>query len=689
MKSGYLSFKRVAIAIVSLAGHFAFSQDPPVEFGNVPKADLAMTVCPFDSSADAMILADYGQSYVNDDMGINYERLLRVKLFRKSAFEEWGTHVIWVHTGNGYSRLTKLEGATYSLGADGEIVRTELSDEGIFKEKADADVTRYRLTMPALTPGCVIEIRHKVWFSHLNAIRDWEFQYQVPCRWSEYRITYPSQVMYAIVTVAFDPFTVDEHTEIARRFSGETAAYIGLGSDLGKCQYYRLAMRDQPALKEEPFITCMDDYVPKVQVQLAAYAVPGGGIERFMRSWESVVEEFLDRKDFGKQLKPDGTMRELSAKIAGARPTKLEKMRALYDYVRSSIVWDGKHRVRSTEDLDDVLSAKRGNSADIDFLLMELLSAADIETHPVAYSTRGNGKITDVYSLVDQFNDVIAQAIIDGTAYYLDATDPDRPYDLLPEKALNVRGLVFREGPVQWVNLTGTRRASHRMLATAVLDSTGSLSGSLESVDEEYNALKHRHDLKDTKPLEIARTLFDAASTGLVIDSAWVTGQDSVAVPLHIVARVASSVYAQANGDFLYVNPAVVDRMTQNPLKRPLRSFPVDFAYSRSSTSVSAISIPDAYEVKELPPATAARVGSSDAVYTRMSEQQGNTVTTIERITINRTQFPPTMYASLREFYDRIVSSDASFIVLKKKAGPAAAPRPAPRNKPAKSVRSK
>ena len=683
-----LLLKSFGVPSLFIATSSAFAQDPPVEFGKIPMEDLAMTVCPLDSSADAMILADYGQSYVNDELGVDYERLRRVKLFRKPAFDAWGTDVISLFTGNGYSRLLKLEGATYALASDGSVIRTELSDEGIFKEKVDADRTRHRLTMPALTPGCIVELRYKIRFDRLEAMEDWRFQYDVPCRWSEYRVTYPKQVMYAIVTQAFDPFTVDEHSEISRRFGGRTAAYIGNGNDMSKCQFYRLAMRNLPALKEEPYTTCMDDYVPKLQIQLAAFAVPGGGgIERVLRTWDKVVEEYLDRKDFGKQLKPNGTMRDLSAKIAGGCPTKLEKMKALYDYVRTSIVWDGKHRVRCETDPDDVVSAKRGTSSEVNFALMELLAAAEIETHPVVYSTRAHGKITDVYPLVDQFNDVLAQVIIDGKYYYLDATDGDRPCDLLPERALNVRGLVFKEGQAQWFTLTSASRATHRSQAVVSIDATGEISGTLESMDEEYGALRDRHALKDKKPLDVARTLFDANATGLGIDSSWVTGQDSIAGPVHIVAVLARSAYAQANGDFLYVNPSVVDRTTENPLKRQNRSFPVDFGYGRSSTTVSVIHIPDGFEVKELPSAMAARVGSSDAVYTRMSSQDGNAITTIERTTINRPEFPPQTYASLREFYDRIVSTDASLIVLKKKA--AAAPAPTPAKKPAKAGRAK
>ena len=119
---------------------------------------------------------------------------------------------------------------------------------------------------------------------------------------------YPKQFMYAIVTTSFESFFIDENTEVSHRYGGRTSGFIGNGSSLAHCQQFRLAMRDVPALREEPYITTMEDYIPKVQLQLAAWAVPSGGIERVMKTWESVIEELLKWKEFGQRLDADGSI---------------------------------------------------------------------------------------------------------------------------------------------------------------------------------------------------------------------------------------------------------------------------------------------------------------------------------------------------------------------------------------------
>ena len=44
----------------------AFSQDAPITWGDIPRADLEMKSYEPDSNASAVILCDYGESHYND-----------------------------------------------------------------------------------------------------------------------------------------------------------------------------------------------------------------------------------------------------------------------------------------------------------------------------------------------------------------------------------------------------------------------------------------------------------------------------------------------------------------------------------------------------------------------------------------------------------------------------------------------
>ena len=266
----------------------AAAQDPPIEWGNIPKEQLAMSSYPPDTSAAAVILADYGESFLDDDLYVNFKRHLRIKILKAAGFD-WGTHAITLYTKDDYEEIDDIEGATYSLGSGGDVAVAELESDDIFEENLAGDLTRYRLTLPALTPGCVIELRYlirkKSWFT----MRTWHFQSPIPTLWSEYRMIIPPAIAYAISTVAFTRFSVNEVTDAVRKFLGRAESY--LGSRTVTCRQHRLVMRDVPALRDEPFITTMADYVASVELQLAEYALQSGGTEKVLKSWEELNEE--------------------------------------------------------------------------------------------------------------------------------------------------------------------------------------------------------------------------------------------------------------------------------------------------------------------------------------------------------------------------------------------------------------
>lgn len=56
--------KAITMFCALLLSFSAPAQKPPIKFGNVPLEDLKMTIYNLDSSATAVVLADYGESTI-------------------------------------------------------------------------------------------------------------------------------------------------------------------------------------------------------------------------------------------------------------------------------------------------------------------------------------------------------------------------------------------------------------------------------------------------------------------------------------------------------------------------------------------------------------------------------------------------------------------------------------------------
>ncbi len=656
-----------------------------MEWGEVSKADLAMTSYAPDTSAPALILCDYGVQKLSDDLGLNFTRHVRIKIFSAAGFS-WGSQAVDLYTKDNTQRINGIEGITYTFGKDSSIVKTELESSSIFEEKVDDERTRIRFSLPGLLPGCIVDIKYTIASSGLSQTEDWEFQHAIPTRWSEFRFLSPKQIIFGGALQGYEPWAVNERTDVKMHIYGDAASYIG--QSMPDAAQFRWAVKDAPAMRTEPYITTMGDYINKVNIQLAGYALRTGGSRRVLQTWAEVVEELRKSKQFGEMCDPASDVRKLAEKTTAGMTAPDEKIQALYNLVRNTIVWDGKHRLWAQQDGEEVLESRKGNSSEMALLLVAMLRAAGVEANPVVVSTRSHGRIQMVYPIAYQFNHVLVQA--KGNAIvYLDPTDHLRPWDMLPTDVLNVRGLVIKEGPEEWVTITTILKAIHRALATIAVSPAGEISGTLQNLEEGYGALTRRRELHDKSDMNVAKDVFDADKSGLTLDSLQVTGKDSITGPLKITAKVSSSTYAQAAGDFIYINPHVIDRIAENPFKIPERKYPVDMAYCRVFTTVITVKIPEGYDVKEVPPDVQTALGADEISFVRRALTLDNELQFLIRYSTSKTEFPSTEYRRLRDLFHQVVTAESGQIVLQRHAQPQAAPAKGVKPKPTPKKKGK
>jgi hypothetical protein len=645
---------------VSLSNSFA-QMEPPMKWGEIPMADLQMKSFPKDTNATALILGDYGESFFDDNLNIVYKRHLRVKILTSRGYE-WATHSVTLFTEKRTESISDIEGVTYRLDENGDIIRNKLNESDIFKEAYNDKWTRFRFTLPALQPGCIIEMRYTVKTTNPVLMREWVFQHNEPVRWSEYRVRFPKRIAYSGILQGYENFAVKEQEEVTQVFSGAAESF--LGSPMPKCYQWRWVLKDAPAIRKEPFITTTDDYVNKVKLQLSGYARPEGNIEKVLEDWPALVKELLDRKDYYGRIEETSEVGDLAEKITMGINDPEEKLKAIYNWLRSSIVWSGEERVFPEQNPDDLLESKKGNNADITVLLLSLLKSAGIMGEPVILSTRENGRVLDLYPVISQFNYVIARINVGSKSFLLDATDPYRPMSLLPEKVLDTKGLVLNDENIQWIDIQSGTTSLNTSLVMLTVSEDGSVAGNFQKVITDYSLLNLRQELGGKKEVEVARENFETERLGISIDSVAFSFKEEPVLSVTISSTFSSNSYAQKNGSIIYINPQVADRIWQNPFKSEIRRYPVDYGYKRKTSTTVIIKFPEGYELKEKLKDISIYGGNKDFSFKRLSEIQGNTLFLKSSIGISSTQIGPEFYEQLRTFYEKIVSAESEQIVL-------------------------
>ena len=202
---------------LALLFHVVLAQKPPVKFGEVTKEELMMTAYDKDSSAAAVILADYGTSAIiyrqNIGFSLDFERTTRIKILTKDGLK-WGDFSVPLYKkGNVDEKISALKAITYNL-EDGKIVESKLKNDGIFKENADANHDFIKFTCPNVREGSVIEVTYKVNTpaEFLFNFQDWYFQSTIPTVVSEYRAQIPEYFMYDKYTQGYISLSVADET---------------------------------------------------------------------------------------------------------------------------------------------------------------------------------------------------------------------------------------------------------------------------------------------------------------------------------------------------------------------------------------------------------------------------------------------------------------------------------------------
>ena len=147
--------------------HFAIAQqDTFFRIGQTSLGELDMKSYAKDSSAEAVILADYGLSrLIKDDIRgymTIYRRYTRIKILKKSAYNYANISVpFYRFSANQEEIVRDIQARTYNL-KDGSMQYQEMGKSAIFEEKRSDKVYLSKFTLPNIHEGSVIEYSYTI-----------------------------------------------------------------------------------------------------------------------------------------------------------------------------------------------------------------------------------------------------------------------------------------------------------------------------------------------------------------------------------------------------------------------------------------------------------------------------------------------------------------------------------------------
>lgn len=261
-------------------------------------------------------------------------------------------------------------------------------------------------------------------------------------------------------------------------------------------------------------------------------------------------------------------------------------------------------------------------------------------------------------------NYVIACAEIDGKKYLMDATDPFCSIGILPFRCLNNRGRLIGENHSEWINLQPIKGSKAGLMADLTLTEEGVLEGNVKEAYYDYKNISMRKKIGNDTIAYTEKLESDYEDWN--ISDIEFLNTDEPSKPLKINYSVEMENYANMEGERIYLNPIMKYQTESNPFKLEKREYPVNFGHPLLVNYLIVINIPENYIVEEKPNAAVVKLPENGGIYSYRISDSGKKIMVTYKFKIDKDQFLPVEYLSLKEFYNHVIAKEKQIIVLKR-----------------------
>ncbi len=649
---------KINLVLLLFISTFSFSQK--IKFGKVSKQEIEEKYYPGDSTADAAYLYKYRRSYFSYNSNQGFQLITdiheRIKIYTQEGYDYATNLIRYYNPDNQTSEgVNGIKGYTFSE-EDGKIVKEKLNKAGIFKEKVNKYNSVYKITMPNVKVGCVLDLKYSIFSPYATSIPDIQFQKGIPIKELKSRVETPEFFIFNRRNKGYFNIPMNESSKLSN-----------IGEINFRTNIYSFEGENIPALKDdEAFVANINNYRGGIKFELASenFISIGGSFKNYTTSWENISKQIYSSPSFGAELKKTNYYKADLQNILEDAKTDQQKLFSIFQFVKSKVKWNGFYGTFADKGVKFAYKENAGNVAEINLILTSMLRSAGLNANPVLVSSRGNG--LPLFPTIKGFDYVISMVTFpDNTYALLDATEPYSLPNVLPARSLNWNGMLVSEGGISsWVKLTASKHAKAENIIMVKLTEDLEVKGLLRTKYQNLRALSFRRNYNHIKQDELINKFED--ENNIEIENFKISNKNSIGKPIVRNINFSSEDLVETINDKIYIEPLLFLAKRENPFKVDERKFPVDFTTAWEDTERVIIEIPGNYKVESVPKPIALVLPNDIGVFKFQVSTSGNKVNTISKLQFNKAVIPSNYYAYLKDFYDKLVKKETEKIVLVK-----------------------
>ncbi|WP_353778565.1 hypothetical protein [Winogradskyella sp. 3972H.M.0a.05] len=622
---------------------------------HVIEKDLKENTIALDSTAKALVIYEYGNSYIDrNTYNLTTEIKRKIKIIDKDAFDEGNITVVLYKNKSNKEKVSKIKATSYEYNGS-KIIATKLEKSDIYTEEYDKNHDVVKFAIPNIKEGSVITYSYTFESPFRFNYYPWSFQSKIPKLYSEYNTSIPGNWEYNIKLKG--DLKLKSHDKSIKK------KCLSSGSAYASCAIAKYIMVDIPAFIEEDYMTAKENFLSKIEFELSTFTGFDGSVNKYTKNWKDADKEIKSEPNLGSHFYKKSSVSSITNAIPHDSEIKMAKN--IFEHIKKNFAWNKKYKLFSKKSIKQLVKNKSGTATEINILLLNALHAKGIDAKPVLISTRKNGLPTKLYPVISEFNYLIVQAKIDGETYFLDATDKYLPFGLLPHRCLNSYGRVFDfKNGSYWTDIAYKKMSYIQHSLKLQLNDEDLIEGSVSSRYFDYKALPVKASYYKGSE-NYNKYMGSYFSPAVIENHELIYGKESGEL---FEDKFDISIDTEAIGDKLYINPFLFSFFEQNPFKLQERTYPIDFGYKDNYTYKAELKLNDAYEVLELPEEFSIVLPNNSGQLLFNVTKKESDILIFMKLSFNQYAYPPEYYPHIKEFFNKVIDTQKNaLIVLKKK----------------------
>jgi hypothetical protein len=326
------------LAILLTSADVANAQSFYKKWGKFSDRELELTTTSLDSTANAVILGEYGTIKV-DYGNIYIYMYVRKKILNSNGFDEADITLPYYAKDN-IELISNLKARTINKLDNGKTQIIALEKKDLFTLDIDEKWKAKRFTFPAIMEGSIIEYRYTKRSQRYYYLDEWRFQKELPVLHSELEVVFPDVMEY----MSF----LSGH-RLADKYQGKVTN--------------KFELQNLPPIKDQKYVYNIDNYTEKIRFQLKSYMQSKVGSSAHKGGGHTKLGTSLRRRSSQTAntiVLPEikGILSSWLKRLGFKALPHIERIEKIHDYVIHNFRWNEKNGIYNSQKLKSFLESK-------------------------------------------------------------------------------------------------------------------------------------------------------------------------------------------------------------------------------------------------------------------------------------------------------------------------------------------